>query len=133
MLWRYLLFSPVLSLFFSPFSLEGPSMRGTKNKNDCVSNSYLTLCLICQLLKVCSEVRTCLIMILSIMVMPLHQSTFCELWTTRFHWYRPILSKKESHVLLEVIHIYVNQYMNLTKATSGAAVKCQLFTWYNSL
>ena len=54
-------------------------MRGTKNKNDCVSNSYLTLCLICQLLKIRSEVRTCLIMILSIMVMPLHQSTFCEL------------------------------------------------------
>ena len=54
-------------------------MRGTKNKNDCVSNSYLTLCLICQLLKICSEVRTCLIMILSIMVMPLHQFTFCEL------------------------------------------------------
>ena len=35
-------------------------------------NNFLTL-------KICSEIRTCLIMILSIMVMPLHQSTFCEL------------------------------------------------------
>ena len=43
-------FTSSFSLFLSFFSLEGPSMRGTKNKNDFVSNSYLTLCLICQLL-----------------------------------------------------------------------------------
>ena len=43
-------FTSSFSLFLSFFSLEGPSMRGTKNKNDFVSNSYLTLCLICQLI-----------------------------------------------------------------------------------
>ena len=105
------LFNSSFSLFLSFFSFEGSSMKGTKNKNDCVTNSYLTLCLICQFLKICfnnnsgvtfkklistsTEVRTCSIVILSIMVMALHQSTFCELWTTRFHWYRPLLSNKE--------------------------------------
>ena len=123
-------FTSSFSLFLSFFSLEGSSMTGTKNKNDYVLNSYLTLCLLCKLLKICW-----LITFIYRSKDMFDQDTKHNgdaaipvpfLWTlnNRFHWYRPILSNKESHVLLEVIHIYVNQYMNLTKATSGTPVKC---------
>ena len=126
-------FTSSFPLFLSFFSLEGSSMTRTKNKNAYVSNSYLTLCLLCKLLKICwlidwfiyrSKDMFTLIRILSRMVMPLYQSPFCELWSTVSIDIGQFYRTKESHVLLEVIHIYVNQYMNLTKATSGTPLKC---------
>ena len=94
-------FTSSFSLFLSFFSLEGSSMTATKNKNDYVSNSYLTLCLLCKLLKICWLIDWFIYRNKDMFdqdtkhngdaATPVH-----FLWTlnNRFHWYRPILSHK---------------------------------------
>lgn len=93
-------FTSSFSLFLSFFSLEGSSMTRTKNKNDYVSNSYMTLCFLCKLLKFC-WLFTFIYRSKDMFDQDTKHNDDAAipvpfLWTlnNRFHWYRPILSNK---------------------------------------